>query len=88
MPGLTIVALSGTFFTGTLPGFFGSLVNLTYLDVSTGPVLGLRKGFIGAGGVSEFAESLQNNSSQETLVVHDDSIDASGTEAIAHALAS
>ena len=34
MPGLTIVALSGNMLTGTLPGIFGSLVNLTYLDVS------------------------------------------------------
>ena len=35
MPGLTIVALSGNPFTGTLPGFFGTLANnLTSLDVS------------------------------------------------------
>jgi Leucine rich repeat len=34
MPGLTIVALSGNLFTGTLPGIFGTMVNLTYLDVS------------------------------------------------------
>jgi Leucine-rich repeat (LRR) protein len=34
MPGPTIVALSGNLFTGTLPGTFGIMVNLTYLDVS------------------------------------------------------